>query len=151
MMAIWTLFRNQIGIFLAFFFKGMKLLSTVSNRNYVKFKLIFLLFLPPLPIQVRSTDPEDQHRERVVQLLDDFKVSGTNGTRILCFMTSSCSWHIESWGGGNILKLSWLTPVNYTSLFGVQFLFNRMQIVPALCSSLSSHMPLWNSSKTGFF
>ncbi|KAH0618772.1 hypothetical protein JD844_018235 [Phrynosoma platyrhinos] len=33
---------------------------------------------------VRNTDPDDPNRERVVQLLDDFKISGVNGSRILC-------------------------------------------------------------------
>jgi len=33
--------------------------------------------------QVRNTDPSDPSREKVVQLLDDFKISGMNGTRIL--------------------------------------------------------------------
>ncbi|XP_072026104.1 SRSF protein kinase 3-like isoform X4 [Amphiura filiformis] len=31
---------------------------------------------------VRSTDADDPNRERVVQLLDDFKVSGANGTHV---------------------------------------------------------------------
>lgn len=34
-------------------------------------------------VQVRNTDPDDPNREMVVQLLDDFKISGVNGTRIL--------------------------------------------------------------------
>lgn len=33
--------------------------------------------------QVRNSDPNDPNREMVVQLLDDFKFSGVNGTRIL--------------------------------------------------------------------
>lgn len=32
---------------------------------------------------MRNTDPGDPNREKVVQLLDDFKISGVNGTRIL--------------------------------------------------------------------
>jgi hypothetical protein len=35
------------------------------------------------PKQVRNSDPNDPNREMVVQLLDDFKISGVNGTRIL--------------------------------------------------------------------
>lgn len=35
--------------------------------------------------QVRNSDPNDPNREMVVQLLDDFKISGVNGTRILLF------------------------------------------------------------------
>ena len=36
-----------------------------------------------LLLQVRESDETDPHRERTVQLLDDFKISGVNGTRIL--------------------------------------------------------------------
>jgi hypothetical protein len=36
-----------------------------------------------LPTQVRNSDPNDPNGEMVVQLLDDFKISGVNGTRIL--------------------------------------------------------------------
>ena len=32
---------------------------------------------------VRNTDQNDPSREKVVQLLDDFKISGMNGSRIL--------------------------------------------------------------------
>lgn len=32
---------------------------------------------------MRNSDPNDPNREMVVQLLDDFKISGVNGTRIL--------------------------------------------------------------------
>lgn len=34
-------------------------------------------------LQVRNSDPNDPNKERVVQLLDDFKISGVNGSRIL--------------------------------------------------------------------
>ena len=33
--------------------------------------------------QVRESDEEDPFREKTVQLLDDFKIAGVNGTRIL--------------------------------------------------------------------
>lgn len=33
--------------------------------------------------QVRNSDPNDPNREMVVQMVDDFKISGVNGTRIL--------------------------------------------------------------------
>ena len=49
------------------------------------------VFLTPLshtpsvliPLQVRESDPSDQNKEMVVQLIDDFKISGINGIRIL--------------------------------------------------------------------
>lgn len=34
-------------------------------------------------VQVRDSDPSDPHRETIVQLIDDFKISGVNGVRIL--------------------------------------------------------------------
>ncbi len=33
--------------------------------------------------QVRETDPDDPNKDMVVQLIDDFKISGVNGIRIL--------------------------------------------------------------------
>lgn len=32
---------------------------------------------------MRDSDPTDTKRERIVQLIDDFKISGVNGVRIL--------------------------------------------------------------------
>lgn len=36
-----------------------------------------------LCVQVRDSDPSDPYRETIVQLIDDFKISGVNGIRIL--------------------------------------------------------------------
>jgi len=36
-----------------------------------------------LAVQVRESDENDPYRDKTVQLLDDFKISGINGTRIL--------------------------------------------------------------------
>lgn len=33
-------------------------------------------------LQVRESDVEDQKRDKTVQLLDDFKISGVNGTHV---------------------------------------------------------------------
>lgn len=38
-------------------------------------------------VQVRDSDPSDPYRETIVQLIDDFKISGVNGVRIL-----GCGW-----------------------------------------------------------
>ena len=40
-------------------------------------------------MQVRQSDESDPFREKTVQLLDDFKISGVNGTRILSFVHPS--------------------------------------------------------------
>lgn len=45
--------------------------------------------------QVRDSDPKDPKRDRIVQLIDDFRVSGVNGERILyrdrnCIACGAC-------------------------------------------------------------
>lgn len=46
-------------------------------------------FRDPL-LQVRDSDPSDPKRETIVQLIDDFRISGVNGVRILRTMDRSC-------------------------------------------------------------
>ncbi len=50
--------------------------------------LIFILKFNCVIFKVRESDPSDCFREKVVQLLDDFKISGVNGTRILLFIST---------------------------------------------------------------
>ncbi len=88
----------------------------------VKLSEAWFIFPPIWWIQVRNTDQNDPSREKVVQLLDDFKISGVNGTRILsvpqyllyrcplvlwgihrCF---SSALHIRFCTGGCLLNLS---------------------------------------------
>uniref|UniRef100_A0A8C9VUL8 non-specific serine/threonine protein kinase n=1 Tax=Scleropages formosus TaxID=113540 RepID=A0A8C9VUL8_SCLFO len=45
---------------------------------------------------VRNTDPADPNREKVVQLLDDFKISGTNGTHV-CMVFEVLGHHLLKW------------------------------------------------------
>ncbi|XP_073489758.1 SRSF protein kinase 1-like [Aquarana catesbeiana] len=45
---------------------------------------------------VRDTDPDDPGNQRVVQLLDDFKISGTNGTHI-CMVFEVLGHHLLKW------------------------------------------------------
>lgn len=52
--------------------------------------ILFLSLLTCLPYliirlvrQVRESDPSDPNKDMVVQLIDDFKISGVNGIRIL--------------------------------------------------------------------
>ncbi|OCT91813.1 hypothetical protein XELAEV_180148671mg, partial [Xenopus laevis] len=45
---------------------------------------------------VRNTDPNDPNRERVVQLLDDFKISGANGTHV-CMVFEVLGHHLLKW------------------------------------------------------
>lgn len=55
--------------------------SCVIFLTFSNIKMLPLCFF--FPPQVRNSDPSDPNREMVVQLLDDFKISGVNGTRIL--------------------------------------------------------------------
>lgn len=45
---------------------------------------------------VRNTDASDPNRERVVQLLDDFKISGMNGTHV-CMVFEVLGYHLLKW------------------------------------------------------
>ncbi|XP_061731326.1 SRSF protein kinase 1b [Nerophis ophidion] len=45
---------------------------------------------------VRHTDHSDPSRERVVQLLDDFKISGMNGTHV-CMVFEVLGYHLLKW------------------------------------------------------
>lgn len=46
--------------------------------------------------QVRETDPDDPNKDMVVQLIDDFKISGVNGIRILTACVCVCVY-ISQW------------------------------------------------------
>ncbi|KAG7477785.1 hypothetical protein MATL_G00073170 [Megalops atlanticus] len=45
---------------------------------------------------VRNTDASDPNREKVVQLLDDFKISGVNGTHV-CMVFEVLGHHLLKW------------------------------------------------------
>lgn len=53
------------------------------TRVKMRVLIVFLCIVTFPYLQVRNSDPDDPKREMVVQLLDDFKISGVNGTRIL--------------------------------------------------------------------
>lgn len=44
---------------------------------------IYTIYLLKYECQVRDSDPKDPKRERIVQLIDDFRILGANGERIL--------------------------------------------------------------------
>lgn len=58
---------------------------------------------------MRNTDPSDPNREKVVQLLDDFKISGMNGTRILCRERVHVFQSETLWMAGPRMIVSWST------------------------------------------
>ena len=67
--------------------------------------------------QVRETDATHKFRSRTVQLLDDFKISGVNGTHICMvfevrFIDLSLEFYRFRTSFFNIAKLSYDTIVN---------------------------------------
>uniref|UniRef100_A0A2K5HY64 non-specific serine/threonine protein kinase n=1 Tax=Colobus angolensis palliatus TaxID=336983 RepID=A0A2K5HY64_COLAP len=69
----------------------------------------------------RSSDPNDSNREMVVQLLDDFKISGVNGTHI-CMVFEVLGHHL----------LKWIMKSNYHKLLqGVDYLHTKCRIIHA--------------------
>lgn len=57
-------------------FVALKVVKSASHYTETALDEIKLLR------SVRESDPQDPYRERVVQLLDDFKISGVNGTHV---------------------------------------------------------------------
>lgn len=73
---------SAIRYLLAVLFRGkrfvaLKVVKSAQHYTETARDEIFLLRC------VRDTDEKDPFREKTVQLLDDFKISGVNGTRIL--------------------------------------------------------------------
>lgn len=57
-------------------------LNILLHPHCFSFLFLYLFCLKYDP-QVRESDPKDPKRERIVQLIDDFKISGVTGERIL--------------------------------------------------------------------
>lgn len=84
--------KSQVDIKLSIFFMRCQLLSTYYMLCFLQniyiffmFSSLFLLYIKKnyFLFQVRDSDQNDSNREKAVQLLDDFKITGVNGTRIL--------------------------------------------------------------------
>ncbi|XP_060629168.2 SRSF protein kinase 1 isoform X1 [Anolis sagrei] len=71
-------------------FVAMKVVKSAENYTETALDEIKLLK------SVRNTDPDDPNRERVVQLLDDFKISGVNGSHI-CMVFEVIGHHLLKW------------------------------------------------------
>lgn len=69
--------------------EGLPTLGEQPVRGRLK-----LSVAPWLLLQVRDSDPSDPKRETIVQLIDDFRISGVNGVRILCRLSKQV-WHIS--------------------------------------------------------
>ncbi|XP_068170950.1 SRSF protein kinase 1b [Antennarius striatus] len=80
---------------------------------------------------VRNTDPNDPNREKVVQLLDDFKISGANGTHI-CMVFEVLGYHLLKWiikSNYQGLPLPCVKSIIRQVLQGLNYLHTRCKII----------------------
>ncbi|XP_053562784.1 SRSF protein kinase 1 isoform X2 [Bombina bombina] len=80
---------------------------------------------------VRNTDPNDPSREKVVQLLDDFKISGVNGTHV-CMVFEVLGHHLLKWiikSNYKGLPLTCVKTIIKQVLQGLDYLHTKCQII----------------------
>ncbi|XP_053248896.1 SRSF protein kinase 1 isoform X1 [Podarcis raffonei] len=80
---------------------------------------------------VRNTDPDDPNRERVVQLLDDFKISGVNGSHI-CMVFEVLGHHLLKWiikSNYQGLPLLCVKKIIHQVLQGLDYLHAKCRII----------------------
>ncbi|MED6245284.1 hypothetical protein ATANTOWER_001264, partial [Ataeniobius toweri] len=80
---------------------------------------------------VRNSDPDDPKREMVVQLLDDFKISGVNGTHV-CMVFEVLGHHLLKWiikSNYQGLPLSCVKSIIRQVLQGLDYLHTKCQII----------------------
>ncbi|XP_051281196.1 SRSF protein kinase 1a isoform X2 [Dicentrarchus labrax] len=80
---------------------------------------------------VRNSDPNDPNREMVVQLLDDFKISGVNGTHV-CMVFEVLGHHLLKWiikSNYQGLPLPCVKSIVRQVLQGLDYLHTKCQII----------------------
>ncbi|XP_019942393.1 SRSF protein kinase 1b isoform X3 [Paralichthys olivaceus] len=80
---------------------------------------------------VRNTDPGDPSREKVVQLLDDFKISGMNGTHV-CMVFEVLGYHLLKWiikSNYQGLPLPCVKSIIQQVLQGLDYLHTKCKII----------------------
>ncbi|KAF7655220.1 hypothetical protein LDENG_00059430 [Lucifuga dentata] len=80
---------------------------------------------------VRNSDPNDPNREMVVQLLDDFKISGVNGTHV-CMVFEVLGHHLLKWiikSNYQGLPLPCVKAIIQQVLQGLDYLHTKCQII----------------------
>ncbi|XP_020503931.2 SRSF protein kinase 1a isoform X3 [Labrus bergylta] len=80
---------------------------------------------------VRESDPDDPKREMVVQLLDDFKISGVNGTHV-CMVFEVLGHHLLKWiikSNYQGLPLPCVKSIVRQVLQGLDYLHTKCQII----------------------
>ncbi|XP_041859654.1 SRSF protein kinase 1a isoform X2 [Melanotaenia boesemani] len=80
---------------------------------------------------VRNSDPVDPNREMVVQMLDDFKISGVNGTHV-CMVFEVLGHHLLKWiikSNYQGLPLPCVKSIIRQVLQGLDYLHTKCQII----------------------
>ncbi|XP_069566755.1 SRSF protein kinase 1b isoform X1 [Brachyistius frenatus] len=80
---------------------------------------------------VRNTDPSDPNREKVVQMLDDFKISGMNGTHV-CMVFEVLGYHLLKWiikSNYQGLPLPCVKSIIQQVLQGLDYLHTKCKII----------------------
>ncbi|XP_067383620.1 SRSF protein kinase 1a isoform X2 [Channa argus] len=80
---------------------------------------------------VRNSDPNDPNREMVVQLLDDFKISGVNGTHV-CMVFEVLGHHLLKWiikSNYQGLPLPCVKSIIHQVLQGLDYLHTKCEII----------------------
>ncbi|XP_071332161.1 SRSF protein kinase 1a isoform X2 [Trachinotus anak] len=80
---------------------------------------------------VRNSDPNDPKREMVVQLLDDFKISGVNGTHV-CMVFEVLGHHLLKWiikSNYQGLPLPCVKSIIRQVLQGLDYLHTKCEII----------------------
>ncbi|XP_037540818.1 SRSF protein kinase 1a [Nematolebias whitei] len=80
---------------------------------------------------VRNSDPNDPNREMVVQLLDDFKISGVNGTHV-CMVFEVLGHHLLKWiikSNYQGLPLPCVKSIIRQVLQGLDYLHTKCEII----------------------
>ncbi|XP_063064553.1 SRSF protein kinase 1a isoform X1 [Engraulis encrasicolus] len=80
---------------------------------------------------VRETDPEDPNKDKVVQLLDDFKISGVNGTHV-CMVFEVLGHHLLKWiikSNYQGLPLPCVKSIIRQVLQGLDYLHSKCKII----------------------
>uniref|UniRef100_A0A8C2Z7I1 non-specific serine/threonine protein kinase n=1 Tax=Cyclopterus lumpus TaxID=8103 RepID=A0A8C2Z7I1_CYCLU len=80
---------------------------------------------------VRNSDPNDPNREMVVQMVDDFKISGVNGTHV-CMVFEVLGHHLLKWiikSNYQGLPLPCVKSIIRQVLQGLDYLHTKCQII----------------------
>ncbi|XP_042264632.1 SRSF protein kinase 1a isoform X1 [Thunnus thynnus] len=80
---------------------------------------------------VRNSDPNDPNREMVVQMVDDFKISGVNGTHV-CMVFEVLGHHLLKWiikSNYQGLPLPCVKSIIKQVLQGLDYLHTKCQII----------------------